>query len=103
MGNKTVKIVLSTIVLVLAISSGWIYSVYQNKRTTILSEQAIAQETFARQYGDKANITRWVTSDKVYAAQWTGEDGVTYISWSVGGLWVTVYRSKPVTEPVPTP
>jgi hypothetical protein len=70
---------------------------------------AVLQTTFVQQYGGQATIKQLVSPDKVYAAVWIGEDGLSHVSWNIGGLWVTVWNSEKSTSaptpqtPAPTP
>ena len=30
----------------------------------------------------------------MYAATWKSTDGITHLSWNVGGFWIEVYRTE---------
>lgn len=97
--------VLILVVLFLGTGSGWVYNLVSSNRQLIKSnEMATLQTTFVQQYGSGAVIKQLVSPEKVYAALWSDGEGVSHVSWNIGGLWVTVYNS-PTTNPTlsPTP
>ncbi len=94
MKRRSLWIILGIVVLVALASSGWIYNVVQSNKDAKSRELAALQTTFVQQYGGKAIIKQMVSPDKVYAAIWVSEDGITHVSWNIGGLWVTVFNSE---------
>ena len=103
--KKILWIVVGVIILIVFTSSGWVYNIV-NKNNQLLksSEMANLQTTFVQQYGGEAAIKQLVSPDKVYAALWSDADGISHVSWNIGGLWVTVYSSsEPAVVPETTP
>lgn len=103
--KKILWIVLVVILLVAFTSSGWVYNILNANRQLVKSnEMATLQTTFVQQYGSGAVIKQLVSPDKVYAALWSDADGISHVSWNIGGLWVQVYSSsQPIPVPTPTP
>ncbi len=99
MKKKRLCIILGVVILLALVSSGWIYTIVKNNDQTKNREMATLQATFVQQYGGKAVIKQLVSPDKVYAAIWVSEDGLTHVSWNIGGLWVTVYTSQTPSSP----
>ncbi len=100
--SKKIWITVGIIGLVVLASSGWIYGIVKSNRDAKAKELAALQVTFVQQYGGKAVIKQLVSPDRVYAAVWVSDDGITHVSWNIGGLWVTVYSSNPLV-PAPLP
>lgn len=98
---KTISIILAVIVVAGGSFLGYNY-VKGNNDAKTNNEMAVLQTTFVQQYGSKAIIKQLVSPTKVYAALWTGEDGISHVSWNIGGLWVSVWNS-PSPTPSPTP
>ena len=97
-GRKVAVIIVSVIILLCLISSGWVYNLVRSNSELIESnEMATIQATFVQQYGSGATINQLVSPDKVYAAVWTDEDGKTHVSWSIAGVWAVVWSSPPPT------
>ncbi len=94
MKKKRLCIILGVVILLALVSSGWIYTIVKNNDQAKNRELSALQATFVQQYGGKAVIKQMVSPDKVYAAIWVSEDGVTHVSWNIGGLWVTVFNSE---------
>ncbi len=101
MKRKTLWITLAVIILIALAGSGWVYNAVRSNNLTRNNEMAVLQTTFVQQYGGQATIKQLVSPDKVYAAVWIGEDGITHVSWNIGGLWVTVWSSPAPTTPAP--
>ncbi len=98
--KKVLGIVGIVLVLIALASSGWIYNImHQNSQLLRGNEMATLQTTFVQQYGSQATIQQLVSPDKVYAALWTDGEGISHVSWNIGGLWVTVYSSRDTTAP----
>ena len=97
----------AVVILVVALTgSGWGYTLVKDKNNEKVQELTQLNSSFAQQYGAGATITQMVSPKKVYAASWTGKDGITHISWNIGGLWVTVWNGDtpvPVTPATPAP
>ncbi len=100
MKKKTLWVVVAVVVFVALSSSGWVYNLVKANQDAKGRELATLQTTFVQQYGGQAVIKQMVSPDRVYAAIWVSEDGVTHVSWNIGGLWVTVWSSLSAT---PTP
>ncbi len=98
--KRILQVVIWVIAMVVLTGSGWVYNIIKEKNNASNEELAVLQSTFTQQYGEGAIIEKLVSPDKVYAAMWSGSDGITYVSWNIGGLWVTVYSSQ---EQVTTP
>ncbi len=94
--KRTLGIVAAVIIFLAIGSSGWVYNIV-NKNNQLLrtNEMSALQVTFVQQYGSQAVIKQLVSPDKVYAALWSDGDGISHVSWNIGGLWVTVYSATP--------
>ena len=93
---------IAIVILIGAASSGWIFNVLKDRETALDRELATLQESFGKQYGtDGITITQLVSPDKVYAASWTSKDGVTHVSWNIGGIWVTVFNGRAPESVIP--
>jgi len=80
------------LILVATAVSGWTITFIKNREATKDKELVALQSSFAKQYGtDGITVTQLVSPDKVYAAVWTDKDGLSHVSWNIGGIWVTVY------------
>jgi hypothetical protein len=88
MKRKVLWIAIGIIVLVVFASSGWVYNTIKANEQL---ELANLRGTFVQQYGNQAVISKIVSPSKVYAALWIDSDNTTYVSWNIGGLWITVY------------
>jgi len=102
MRNKALIIGL-VVLLVVGGSSGWVYNFIQKNNNAKAIELAVLQQTFLQQYGDKAVIKQMVSPEKVYAVAWTDGDGLSHVSWNIGGLWVTVFSGSVPTTTAPAP
>jgi len=92
--KKVIVIIVSAIVLLCLIGSGWVYNlVITNNELIESNEMATLQTTFIQQYGSEATIQRLVSPDKVYAAVWTDGDGISHVSWCIGGVWALVWTA----------
>ncbi len=105
MKRKILWIVIGVILIIASASSGWVYNIItKNDQLMKSNEMATLQTTFVQQYGNQAVIKQLVSPEKVYAALWSDADGTSYVSWNLGGMWVTVYSSPKSTEtPSPAP
>lgn len=103
--KKTWLIVVGVVILIILIGSGWVYNIVkENGKLASNNELATLQTTFVQQYGNQATIKQLVSPDKVYAALWSDGDGISHVSWNIGGLWVSVWSgSPPNTTPTPAP
>jgi hypothetical protein len=87
-------------VALLVAGSGWVYNICRdNDKETKSSELAALQVSFVQQYGGEAKIEQLVSPSKVYASLWTDKEGISHVSWNIGGLWVTVWTSPENTTP----
>ena len=101
--KKILWIVAGIIILLVLTSSGWVYNLVRSNSELVQSnELATLQTTFIQQYGSQATIQRLVSPDKVYAAMWTDSNGISHVSWCVGGVWAIVW-SSPSSTPSPIP
>ncbi len=100
--NKKLWVVIGVLVLaVIGTTSGLIYNmVKSNSETATKAEMSQLQTTFVQQYGSKAVIKELVAPEKVYAALWSDGDGISHVSWNIGGVWAVVWSSP---APTPTP
>ena len=90
---------ISVSLLILAVTaSGWIYSNIDNQSDK--DAVKMLNTTFVQQYGNQAIVKEMVAPEQVYAALWTDPEGVSHVSWNIGGLWVTVWNSS---QPTPAP
>jgi hypothetical protein len=94
-------ITIVAVILVIAIAgSGWGYYFAKSRQSAKDLELTNLQSSFSQWYGtDGITVTQIVSPSKVYAASWTSKDGATHVSWSIGGVWVTVINGQP---PAPT-
>ena len=95
MKKRIILIVVVFILLIAAISSGWVYNIIRSNKA---NELMTLENSFRQQYGQDAVITDLVSPEKVYAAAWTSSDGHNNISWNIGGVWVTVYSVEKESE-----
>ncbi len=98
--KRILQVIVWVIVIIALTSSGWVYNIIKDKNEVDDNKLAELQSTFIQQYGESAVMGKIVSPDRVYAAMWSDGEGVTYVSWNIGGLWVTVYSSQ---EQVTTP
>ncbi len=93
--RKVLLITMGVVALIALVGSGWVYNVIaQNSLIQNNNEIIALQTSFIQQYGSQAAIKQLVSPSKVYAALWADADGVTHISWNIGGLWLTVYSDN---------
>lgn len=91
---------IAIVVLLVVSSSGWIFYTVQNRSDAREKELTTLASSFNQQYGtDGITIKQMVSPDKVYVAVWTSKDGTTHVSWSIGGIWVTVWNGEISTTP----
>jgi hypothetical protein len=103
MKHKIIWGVLIVILLIVA-CSGWIFNFTKERADAKNKELVTLQSSFTKQYGtDGITINQIVSPGKVYAASWTSKDGIMHVSWSIGGIWVTVYNSSTPTTITPVP
>ncbi len=103
-GKKILGIIVAVIVLVGLVSSGWVYNIINtNSQLVRGNEMATLQTTFVQQYGSGAVIKQLVSPDKVYAALWVGDDGISHISWNIGGMWAVVWSSSSGNTTITSP
>ncbi len=99
--KKVLGVVMGVVVILALSSSGWIYNIVsRNSELVRGNEMATLQTTFVQQYGSGAVIQQLVSPEKVYAALWTDGEGLSHVSWNIGGLWATIWSAP---NPVPTP
>lgn len=97
MKRKILWIVIGVVVLLATISSGWVYNLVSKNNQL---EMVALQATFVQQYGSQATIKQLVSPNKVYAALWTDSEGVSHVSWNIGGFWCVVWsENSPNTIP----
>ncbi len=96
MKKKVISIVAIIVVIIAAISSGWIYNIV---RTNKANELTTLLDTFRQQYGTEAVIKDLVSPKKVYAVSWS-DNGYNNISWNIGGIWVTVFSTPVIEVPI---
>jgi hypothetical protein len=100
MKRKVFWIAVAVVIVMVLTSSGWVFNILSRNSELIKSnEMATLQTTFIQQYGSQAVIKQLVSPNKVYAALWTDGDGLSHVSWNIGGLWVTVFSSSNATSP----
>ncbi len=92
--KRILLIVLLTTILIIFTASGWVYNIWVKNAQLIESqEMATIQASFVQQYGSGATINQLVAPDKVYAAAWTDGDGLSHVSWNIGGVWAVIWTS----------
>lgn len=99
--KKVLWIVMGVIIVIALSSSGWVYNIVNRNNELVRgNEMATLQTTFVQQYGSGAVIKQLVSPNKVYAAMWTDADGISHVSWNIGGVWAVVWSSpSPTTAP----
>ena len=100
--KKRIVWIITIVLLLVLTSSGWVYVAVESRNNAKTRELSELQTAFAQQYGNEAVMKQLVSVEKVYAAYWTRPDGTPYVSWNVGGVWVTVHIGK-TPEAVTTP
>jgi hypothetical protein len=88
--KNNIKFIVSIIVVLLGVSSGWVYNEMKKSPNSFSTEEINSlQVSFIRQYGTDANITEGIIP-KIYEVAWTDKDGNKNVSMNVGGVWVLI-------------
>ncbi len=93
--RKKIITAVGVVVLVALMVSGWCYALAESRSNARDLELLQLNTSFVQQYGtDGITVQQLTQPEKFYMAVWTAKDGSTNTSWSIGGIWVTVYTSN---------
>jgi hypothetical protein len=93
MKNKLLIII--GIIILLAISAlGWIFVGITSDNRLSDNEINALKISFIQTYGDNVTINQLISPDRIYAALCKDTKGNLFISWNVGGYWITVWTAK---------
>lgn len=98
--NKKLLMILAIVIIVAGATSGWVFNFIKSQKYARDKELTAVQSSFDRQYGiDGITIMQMVSPKKVYAVSWKSKDGLSHVSWNIGGIWVMVYTAPESTAP----
>jgi hypothetical protein len=94
MKHPKIMFAIAVVLMLACTASGWIYSALNSRQQISNSLLHELNQSFIQSYGTNITINKLVSPDRVFAALCEDESGNTFVSWNIGGLWVTVWDGE---------